>query len=245
MKPTPEKVPEVELGRVVVAWLEADGWDVWQEVGVSTGGGVCDIVAKRGPVIHAVECKTVANLGVLEQALGWVGCAHFVSVAVPNRRKDWLYTKLAGGIGVGVLWVGQQWRGESYALDVLSWSQGPMARPHRNRFARPLASYLTPERKHWPAEAGNNLGHRYTPFRETCEYLRRVVAAEPGITMREAVAKMQAHHYHNDKAARATLMQWVRAKKIPGIRYEYRDGARAASLYLDADSPAASEVLAL
>jgi len=233
MRPDRTRVAEVEIGRATVAWLESEGWDVWQEVGVATGGRVCDIVAKRGPVIHAIECKVVANLDVLEQAQGWVGRAHFVSVAVQQPRRSAMYATLARHIGIGVLWVGQQWRGGTYAVDVLAWQQGPMARPREDRFRRPLSVYLTEERKHWPAEAGNNCGHRYTPFRETCDYLRRVVAQEPGITMRDAVARMKAHHYHSDKAARATLMQWVRAKKVPGVRYEYKDGARVASLYAE------------
>ena len=232
-----EYVPEVAIGRAVVAWLEADGWDVWQEVGVSSGGGVCDIVAKRGPVIHAIECKAAANTDVLEQAQWWVHRAHFTSVAVPRPKRNRLYGSFAKHLGIGVIWVEDGWHnyGEK-GLTVGLWEQGPMARPREDKYRRPLSYFLTDERKHWPAEAGNNQGHRYTPFRETCEYLKKVVREMPGITMRQAVERMRGHHYSDDKAARAALMQWVRLKRIPGIRYEYRDGVRAACLYLEDSS---------
>lgn len=223
------RVSEVELGRIVVAWLEADGWEVWQEVGVSSGGGVCDIVARRGPVIHAIECKVVANLDVLYQASWWVRRAHFVSVAVPRPRRDRLYGSFAKHLGIGVLWIGEAWNGSATTTDVIAWEQGPMARIRDERFYRPLSEALTPERKSWPAEAGNNMGHRYTPFRETCDHLRRVVEAEPGITMRAAVEKMKLHHYHTDKAARAALSQWARRGKVPGVRAE--PGKRAFVFY--------------
>lgn len=224
------RVAEVEIGRTVVAWLEADGWDVWQEVGVGTSSGVCDIVAKRGPVVHAVECKVVANLDVLEQASWWVRRAHFVSVAVPLPRKERLYAKLAKSIGVGVIWVSDMYRDHGQrGLGVLRWEQGPMSRIHRERFYAPLSEALTPERKSWPAEAGNNMGHRYTPFRETCDNLLRVVSSEPGITMRTAIERIRGHHYNDDKAARAALSQWVRMGRIKGLRYE--PGERAMRLF--------------
>lgn len=227
------RVAETEIGRVVVSWLEADGWDVWQEVGVGTTSGVCDIVGKRGPVVHAIECKAVANLGVLEQASGWVRQAHFVSVAVPQPRRDRLYAQLAKSIGVGVIWVSDKYRGNGESgLGVDLWQQGPMTRIRNERFYPPLSDSLTPERKSWPAEAGNNLGHRYTPFRETCERLRKVVMEQPGITMRVAVERLRNHHYNDDKAARAALSQWARMGRIKGIRVE--PGARAMLLYPEA-----------
>lgn len=213
------RIAETEIGRAVVTWLEADYWDVWQEVGVGTGGGTCDIVAKRGPIVHAIECKVVANLTVLEQAARWVSRAHFVSVAVPRPMHRHTYGRACGYFGVGVLWVDMPAHVE--------WQQGPMVRP--GTFQRPLSEALTPERKHWPAEAGNNHGHRYTPFRETCELLRRVVAAEPGITMRAAIERMGRHHYHTDKAARAALTQWARRGSVPGVRTER--GPKAFTLY--------------
>ena len=177
-----KRVPEVAIGRVVVSWLEAEGWDVWQEVGVSSGGGVCDIVAKRGPAIHAVECKSVANLDVLEQASWWVGRAHFVSVAVPLPRRERLYASFAKSLGVGVIWVENGWHqfGDNVLL-VRTWDQGAMSRPREDKYRRPLSYFLTDERKHWPAEAGTiwatatpRSGKRVT----TCDTsLRRVPAS--------------------------------------------------------------------
>ena len=50
---------------------------------------------------------------------------------------------------------------------------------------------------------------------------------------------MRGHHYSDDKAARAALMQWVRLRRIKGIRYEYVDGTRAACLFPDAEGVSA------
>lgn len=227
-----DRIPEVEIGRAVVSWLRADEWDVWQEVGYGTAGKVCDIVAKRGPVVHAIECKSVANLAVLEQALGWESRAHLVSIAVPKPRGSFMYERVARAFGVGVLWVGREWRpGGSEVLSVVHWQKGAFSRVLEKHWSRPLSEYLTPERMSWPAEAGNNLGHRYTPFRETCDELRRIVEAEPGITMRAAVERMRRHHYHDDKAARGALMQWVRHGRVRGVAVAREYEGRAIPLY--------------
>lgn len=231
-----KRVPETEIGAAVVAWLEADGWDVWQEVQPGAhGGAVCDIVARRGPVVHAVECKAVMSIGVLEQAEHWLNRAHFVSVAVPPSKGRSMYERLAVLAGIGVVWVDQRTMWERHEQRTLQqvdrWAQAPMRRTVQHRYARPLAEFLTEQRRHWPATAGNNYSERYTPFRDTCGQLLAVVQATPGITMRAAVAAIKAHHYRTDKAAMGSLMQWVQARKVPGVEARKVDGSRELQLF--------------
>ena len=75
-----EKLSEVDLAARVVTWLEADAWDVYQEVDGA------DIVAVRGPVLWVVECKVILGFPVLDQAMRRRAEAHCVWVATPPRR---------------------------------------------------------------------------------------------------------------------------------------------------------------
>jgi hypothetical protein len=77
--------PETDIARPVVAWLQAQGWTVYQEV--QHQGCVADIVAVRGPLLWVIECKAQLGLAVLGQALGWQGHAHAISVAVMSDPK--------------------------------------------------------------------------------------------------------------------------------------------------------------
>ena len=79
---------EVELARPVVAWLRLQRWEVYQEVQMGNGGPVADIVARLGNLYWVVECKTKFGLAVMDQAHGWLGYAHLVSVAVPVLHRS-------------------------------------------------------------------------------------------------------------------------------------------------------------
>jgi hypothetical protein len=74
---------EAEIGEAVVAWLEAQHWDVYQEVKIYSG--IADIIAVKGNLLWAIELKKSLTLKVMEQARGWR--THFRSVAVPRPRR--------------------------------------------------------------------------------------------------------------------------------------------------------------
>ena len=78
------KVAETDVAKVVVAWLRNQHWDVHQEVAPGGGGSPrADIVGVQGRRLYVVEVKTAFSLAVVEQAMGWLRSAHYVSVAVP------------------------------------------------------------------------------------------------------------------------------------------------------------------
>jgi hypothetical protein len=65
---------EAEIGEAVVAWLEAQHWDVYQEVKIYSG--IADIIAVKGNLLWAIELKKSLTLKVMEQARGWRRPAH-------------------------------------------------------------------------------------------------------------------------------------------------------------------------
>src|SRR5581483_4069856 len=94
---------ESALAAVVVAWLEHEGWDVFQEV--ESPAGLCDIVAVRGPLVWSVETKLAFGTGVVEQAYDRLRFAHLVSVATPQRRGSSVLEHYCRWQGIGWLQV--------------------------------------------------------------------------------------------------------------------------------------------
>jgi len=209
-----ERMREEDLARRVIEWLQVEQWIVWQEVSPAPRAPVCDIVAKRGAVIWAIECKTTASLEVLDQARGWTDRANYVSVAVPHRRTRYLYENFARSVGLGVLWVDS-----GSVTDV----RGPYSRERRgqNRWSFAFREFLTEERRLWPAAAGNNRSERWTDFHSFCHSVMRVVHTTPGISLRQAIAEIENHHYSSDVSARQSLRFWAMAGKVPDVQLYY------------------------
>ena len=114
--------------------------------------------------------------------------------------------RVAEMLGIGTLRVNQ------YSVD-------ERRRPRLNRkpLLKPeLLSCLTETTKTF-AEAGNSEGNRWTPFAQTCQNIRNVVAQNPGISLKELMEKIESHHYANDSAARSAIYQWACLGKIKGI----------------------------
>lgn len=212
-----EPVSETSLGEVVVAWLEAAGADVYQEV--DCAGGVADIVARVGAELWIVETKTKPSLAVLYQAMERRREAHRVYVAVQYTRNMRDFEWLCREIGIGLLDV---------ALADQACGIDPRVREvcasHRwNRKPTRLAAALTPEHK-THAKAGSTGGGRWTPFRATCEQLALFVTANPGTTLKLAIDSIK-HHYSSPSSARASMRTWVERGHVPGVRVELQHGA--------------------
>lgn len=199
-----KKLSEVDLAAKIVAWLEADSWDVYQEV-----DGV-DIVAVRGPVLWAIECKTILGFPVLEQAMRRRAEAHCVWIATPPRRKSQAVVRsFCSYAGIGWATV------SSYGTVTVQ------CRPEFNRkSADRLRRLLRPEHKTYAA-AGSPTGRAWTPFKETCQRLLAVVSASPGIPLGEAMSSIK-HHYSSDSSARRSVVKLLERKVIPKIRSERR-----------------------
>lgn len=64
--------------------------------------------------------------------------------------------------------------------------------------------------------AGTNTGGRWSPFRETCDKIRRFVEQHPGATLAEVISGVD-HHYRKDSTAHASISKWARLGKIRGV----------------------------
>lgn len=214
-----EQVSEQQVAEVVVAYLEALGADVYQEV--ECAGGVADIVARVHAELWIVEVKTSLSLALLLQAMERRRDAHRVIVAAPVSRTFHEVGVLCDELGIG-LWqvappradvsVGGMPFGQANVIERIA------SRRWNNRPTR-LAAKLKPEHKTHAKAGAIGAGGRWTPFRNTCEELARIVKVEPGIALKTAITKIQ-HHYRTPASARSSLLHWIEKGKVDGVRLE-------------------------
>ncbi len=208
---------EATYASVVVDHFEAIGADVYQEV--ACAGGVADIVALVAAELWVIEVKTSLSLALIVQALERRRDAHRVFVAAPYSRNFRDVGALCAELGIGLLQINSgeydphtrsrtPWR----VVEVVGsrrWNSRPVA----------LRAKLSPEHK-THAQAGSvGGGGRWTPFRDTCEQLARVVQARPGITLKDATSRIR-HHYATPAGARSSLAHWIALGKVDGVRFD-------------------------
>ena len=81
------------------------------------------------------------------------------------------------------------------------------------------------------AKAGATAGERnWTPFKLTCDRVRRYLADHPGATIKEVLKDVE-HHYSSDASARQHLVNRIEEGVVKGVQLK-RDG-RTPRLYLD------------
>ncbi len=226
---TPKQKPsEVAIGKPVIAWLQRDGWDVFQEVQPS-GGSVADIVAVKDNTTRVIELKSSLSFELLAQASHWRLRATEVYVAVPHaKRSDGrnMAMHVFKSYGIGIFEVHDPSHLEAYGED----NPADRARVLLQCTPDPSAdgSYflgkLRPEHKTF-AEAGSSSGGHFTEFKATCERLRQTVAKDPGITVRGAVL-VTKHHYSTNKSAQVHLGKLIEKGVIKGISAK-RDASTA------------------
>jgi hypothetical protein len=218
---------ENELAMHVIGELREDGWTVYEEVQSDRGGAIADIVAERGGFLHVIETKLSLSLAVIEQAYHWTSYAHAVSIAFarfrPQSRHFYNNPKgqsiaclMCRRLGVGVLQVTER-ENEHFEnrVDVARLERGSF---HRPIFGQQLRNVLQ-EQLLAKGDAGKNGGGYWTPFKQTCDELRKVVIATPGITMKAAIDSID-HHYSKDATAVACLSKYLNDGILKGIRTE-------------------------
>lgn len=217
---------EAKLAAPLVPWLQAQGWDVYQEVSIGYACQRADVVAVRGGLLWAIEAKTSLSFEVIAQARRWRQYAHLGSVCVPAPRRKGadlgrdLALRVCEAEGVGVLTVDV----EAYA-DKIQVELEP--RPARNALVSRLRAALHPEQK-TAARAGSNQGGYWTPWQRTCRDLVAIVQVHPGITLKALIESLQ-HHYASDASARGSLLKCAEQGLIKGVQVR-RDG-RAVLFY--------------
>ena len=196
---------ETELAKLVVDALSTMGWEIYQEV--EGPGGRCDIVAVRGKIQWAIECKLSLGLPVMGQAHNWIryNRGHYVSVATPSYPSDSSMThQMLKHYGIGALCV----TGEEKVREII--------KPRLNRKAKPFN--LHEEQKTF-CDAGSNQGGHWTPFKQTVKCLVAAVKTSPGIEFNELIKKLD-HHYSSYSSAKSCLRGFIGTDVIPNLRVE-------------------------
>jgi len=221
---------ETELAEAVIAWLEMDGWDIYQEVQVYSYSGVCDIIATKGFLVWAIECKLNLTWGLIEQVSRWR--THFRSIAVPRakaktRGRYTAYRVCNQFFNLGIIEVNRYYADK---FDVHELKPAPLMREY-HELAKNVFSRLRPEHK-THAKAGSTRGNMWTPYKHTMSRVKRFIGDNPGCTLKEIMEHTGEGHYAHMKSARASIKdalftiekKWCRVdtETIPW-RYYLRD----------------------
>lgn len=206
---------EERIAAVVVEWLEAMGYDVYQEVELRNGGIRADIVARRGPELTIVETKSSPSLALLYQCMERRRFAHRVYAGVHVVRGSGAFDEACKELGIGLLRVGLGSPGSSWDVDRVE-----ELAPSRRWNSKPLklASRLRAEHK-THAKAGARTGGHWSRWRDTCEQLAKQVRFMPGITLKAAMQHV-THHYSSSRVAISTMGTHVREGRVVGVRFE-------------------------
>ncbi len=195
-------ISEVELAKQVIQWLIDQHWEVYQEVQFRRGGGVADIVAVRNNITWIIETKTTLSLTVLEQASRWNSI--FRSAAVPEtvkKGRELTYRIAQDFLQVGIIEVPIRGNWYDGVREVIS----PPIQRQNYRFSK---NYYLPElqEEHKTyAQAGNNSGSRYTPYRKTIDSVRRFIENHPGCSIKEIMANIGETHYNSAATAKSCI----------------------------------------
>lgn len=180
-------------------------------------------MATQGQLVWVVECKLSLSLELIAQAMEWVHRANFISIAIPKQKGRyptkgrWAAKRIMAHYGIGMFEVLRNTNNEFkdiYRKDVS---------PRFNRKAdiKFIKDSLCDQQKYW-APAGSQSG-RFTPFKQTCTGIERIVKRFPGIVLKDLIDKLTDHHYASDASARASISHWARRGVIKGVKCE-KDG---------------------
>lgn len=213
---------EEDFAATLVDWLRDLKWEVYQEVQSHRGDSRADIVAVQGRLLWVIETKLSFSLELLWQAWQWKHWAHYVSVSVPagmqgskGKRMTQHFCRL---MEIGLL-VGR--RAGYTKLEGGEFDEEIAPRLDRKANVGPIRDTLTEEHKTY-AKAGNSHGLFYSPFRATCDRVKKAVTQQPGLTMKELIDGIETH-YQSTATARSSLAKWIDKGVVEGVRSE-RDG---------------------
>lgn len=236
-----KRAPETDVAKAAIAWLEREGWDVYQEVRPGPGEPIADIVALRDKYLAVIEAKAAASLHVLAQIAGWTRYATHLYIAVPfepgkapytgkkrlhfgarriDREVRELVRDWCAARGIGILTSG----GEAVASQAMPATERAMA-------SEDLRNAIRPEHKTYAA-AGTQGSRSFTPYKQSCKAIADYVREHRGSTIPEVVRALGKLHYSGIRSATSSLYVAANKGVIEGVRAS-RDGAQF-RLYVDA-----------
>ena len=200
------------IAKAVIASIEPDGWEVWQEV-VLPNGKRADIVAKNGSVVWIIETKVCLSLDLVEQALNRKWYAHLTSIAYPLGKKRFPHIEnIIQSQGVGIYQLNYVQRTNMYEN-----LHFPNHKPKFNRKAIVGWTKILNDSNKALVEAGTNQGGYWTPFRQTCLEAVKFVETNPGCCMKDLIEAIK-HHYASNSTARTVFAKRITEGVVPGLR---------------------------
>lgn len=208
-----KRTPETAIAKAAIAWLEGEGWDVYQEVR-GPAGNIADVVGLKDGRCAVVECKAALGATVCIQAFRWRHDADLLWICVGQEPrdldvrhfyKDWMRWK-----GIGLL-VADEARVRRTRI-----AEMPEVRQRRSDA---LVEQIRPEHKTYAA-AGSPNGKVWSPYKDTCGKVRAYLVEHPGAGIAEVVKALGKLHYSSAATARATILKRSRKGIFEGVRVE-------------------------
>ncbi len=218
-----EKVPlskcsEEQIAELVIAWLEEQHWEIYQEVSFWYGGGAVDIIAKKEYILWAIEVKKKLNFEVISQAHNNARFFHFSSIAVPAPSRKGYYNgramakMICQDYGIGVIELDptvafdgithyHKYNDEIYVNENIP---PKLFRKNHQYVKDRLLPSLMPEHKTY-AKAGSKGGARFTPYRATMERIKSILLSHPGITLKEIIDHLEDRHHYSPSSVMTTI----------------------------------------
>lgn len=221
-------IKEIDIAKSVIKWLENYNWTVYQEVKIPNFSKIADIIAVQNNIVWVIEVKTALGLKVIAQANCWRFKANYLSVATPCNRD----TDIKNLVNDFLLWRGIGHLNVSHNTinaDFNNIYESIRPKLYRKADAKSILDNLKKEHKTY-AEAGNNKGSYYSPFKNTCRNILSEVSINPGILLTDLIKNIQ-HHYNTPESAKSSILEWTRQGIIKGVNVKMID--RKYRFYLD------------
>ena len=204
------RMKEVDVAGFAVAYMKAQGWEVYQEV--DFGGSRADIVATQGEEIMVVEAKAAMTFALLEQAIGWKQYADRIVVVTPLRKNVGKFALV-------------------HCLDHLQFGWWSICQESVHVEVEPpkleagladrLRESLCDEQKNY-AEAGTS-GKYWTPYKAFAKAVKEAVEKSPGLPVKEIIWRVN-HHYASSSSAIANLRKGAELGWIEGVELRKVEG---------------------
>ena len=188
------KLSEVELGELLIPWLEHEGWTVYQEVQFRYGGTRADLACLNDKQeLWIIELKVTLGLKVIEQAERWD--VHYRSVGVPSsRRRTQFPESVCKVFEVGILEIDEVFVRETLRAP-LQISGGYAQKNVEERFISELdelhKTYL---------KAGSKAGGYLTTYRRSMIQIQEFITEHPGCNIQEIYDALGHLHYAHEKS---------------------------------------------
>lgn len=203
-----DDIKEIHLAEVMVDYLSHDNYEVYQEVQISRGGAVTDIIARRGNILHGIETKMNLSLQVMSQADRNCMQYHYSSIVYANKRifgtsrqpfrnnsKNMAY-KICRMLGIGIIQVQfYGFAGENKCKANVNEEMSPkLFRKNHGYIKRNIISILCEEHKTF-CKAGSSTGGHLTPYKITMRRVRKIIEESPGCDLDVLLENLKQHHY--------------------------------------------------